>query len=121
MSSSLIVSELKNLLGTSDAALAEVLGLMEESQVEIIYKTIKEKYNRQAIEKELEVKVLERLKSRNIVLPKGITMDQAERTIILSTLEECHGNISQSAQTLGIGRKTLHRKIMEYGILKEVS
>ncbi len=51
-----------------------------------------------------------------IKLSSGITLADAEREIIRFTLRRLNGNKSKTAETLGIGRKTLHRKIQEYGI-----
>ena len=41
-------------------------------------------------------------------------MEEAERKIILSTIEYCAGNKSRASELLEIGRKTLHRKLNEY-------
>ena len=49
-----------------------------------------------------------------IRVPTGISLAEAEREIIRSTLAQKKGNKSKTAETLGIGRKTLHRKILEY-------
>jgi DNA-binding protein Fis len=38
-------------------------------------------------------------------------MEDAERIIIRDTLSWCRGNQSKAAEILGLGRKTLHRKI----------
>ncbi len=46
----------------------------------------------------------------------GTSLAEAEKTIIRSTLNSNSGNKSRTAEILGIGRKTLHRKIGEYGI-----
>ena len=46
----------------------------------------------------------------------GTSLAEAEKTIIRSTLHSNSGNKSRTAEILGIGRKTLHRKIAEYGI-----
>lgn len=51
-----------------------------------------------------------------IRIPTGSTMAEAEAEIIRSTLNANNGNKSRTAETLGIGRKTLHRKIAEYHI-----
>ena len=51
-----------------------------------------------------------------IKIDLGVSMSDAERVIIESTLNFCNGNKSKTADVLGIGRKTLHRKINEYGI-----
>lgn len=46
----------------------------------------------------------------------GVSMANAEKKIIRETLLHEKGNKSRTAQILGIGRKTLHRKIQEYKI-----
>ncbi|RPJ03970.1 MAG: sigma-54-dependent Fis family transcriptional regulator [Spirochaetaceae bacterium] len=46
----------------------------------------------------------------------GTTLDEAEKEILLFTLNQQGGNKSRTAEVLGIGRKTLHRKLEEYGI-----
>mgnify|MGYP001776371883 CR=1 FL=1 len=56
--------------------------------------------------------VAENKSSITIDLP--VTMEEAERKIILSTIEYCAGNKSKASELLEIGRKTLHRKLNEY-------
>ncbi len=51
-----------------------------------------------------------------IRVPVGSTLDEAERSIILATLDANRNNKSRTAQVLGIGRKTLHRKLNDYGL-----
>ncbi len=46
----------------------------------------------------------------------GKTLKEAEREIILRTLEEEGGNRTQTAKILGISRRTLQLKLKEYGI-----
>ena len=46
----------------------------------------------------------------------GATLADAEKEVIRSTLAREGGNKSRTADILGIGRKTLHRKIEEYGL-----
>ena len=43
------------------------------------------------------------------------TMDEIEREAILRTLRETEGNRTRSAEILGIGLRTLQRKLKEYG------
>lgn len=50
---------------------------------------------------------------KSIVIPMGITMEEAEMIIIQETLAANNGNKTKTADVLGIGRKTLHRKIGE--------
>jgi len=59
--------------------------------------------------------IREEKKSDTIVLTAGKTMEEYERELILATLHWTGGNKSRAASVLGIGRKTLHRKLEEYG------
>jgi len=43
-------------------------------------------------------------------------MEECEKIIIRDTLSWLNGNKSKTAETLGIGRKTLLRKLVEYGL-----
>ncbi|NNM67984.1 MAG: sigma-54-dependent Fis family transcriptional regulator [Spirochaetales bacterium] len=54
-----------------------------------------------------------------IKLDIGVTMEQAEREIIRQTLIHLRGNKSRTAEVLGIGRKTLHRKLHDYNLIEE--
>jgi len=53
------------------------------------------------------------------VLPRQMTLAEAERIHILQTLERFGGSHSNAAEALGIGRTTLWRKLKEYGIDRE--
>ena len=46
----------------------------------------------------------------------GIRIDQAEKELIRNTLKMVSGNREQAAKILGIGERTLYRKIKEYGL-----
>lgn len=46
----------------------------------------------------------------------GITLKEAERELIINTIAYAKGNKTKAAEILGIGRKTLHRKLQEYGL-----
>ena len=48
----------------------------------------------------------------SIRIPMGTSMAESEKLIIRSTLNYAKGNKSRTAEILGIGRKTLHRKFM---------
>lgn len=54
--------------------------------------------------------------SEAILVPYGISLDEAEKIVILENLEANNGNKSKTADILKIGRKTLHRKLNEYGL-----
>jgi DNA-binding NtrC family response regulator len=45
---------------------------------------------------------------------EGLTMEEIERRAILSALERTGGNRTQAAEALGIGLRTLQRKLKEY-------
>lgn len=46
----------------------------------------------------------------------GISIEQAERELIRNTLKMVHGNREQAARILGIGERTLYRKLREYDL-----
>ena len=58
-------------------------------------------------------------RAESISVPMGITLDEAEKLIIEENLAANKGNKSKTADLLGIGRKTLHRKLAEYGLETE--
>jgi DNA-binding NtrC family response regulator len=45
----------------------------------------------------------------------GATVDEAERMLILRTLESTGQNKTRAAEILGVSLKTLHNKLKEYG------
>lgn len=49
--------------------------------------------------------------SKMITIPLGTTLEEAELMIINQTLAANNGNKTKTAEALGIGRKTLHRKL----------
>jgi DNA-binding NtrC family response regulator len=49
-----------------------------------------------------------------IRIPYGTRLDESEKWIIRDTLSHCEGNKSKAAEMLGISRKTLHRKVLEW-------
>ncbi len=55
-----------------------------------------------------------------IEIPQGTSLRDAEKKIILQTLREQAGNRTRTAEVLGIGRRTLIRKLQEYGVGEEV-
>jgi two-component system response regulator AtoC len=50
------------------------------------------------------------------VVRGGMTVEDAERQLIVQALKETDGNRTRAAQRIGISRRTLHRKLKEYGI-----
>ncbi len=53
-------------------------------------------------------------KSASISIPVGTPMEEAEKIIIMENLSRNKGNKTKTADILGIGRKTLHRKLDEW-------
>ncbi len=58
----------------------------------------------------------EKGESEVIKIPIGSTMENAEKEIIIKTLNHENNNKKRVADILGIGRKTLYRKLKEYNI-----
>ncbi|GMO68557.1 MAG: sigma-54 dependent transcriptional regulator [Treponemataceae bacterium] len=52
----------------------------------------------------------------SLSIPAGLTLEEAEKRYILQSLAANKDNKSRTALTLGIGRKTLHRKLAEWGM-----
>jgi len=46
----------------------------------------------------------------------GVPLDSITKQAILQTLDLCNGNREEAAKMLGIGERTLYRKIKEYGM-----
>ncbi|HEY8666842.1 MAG TPA: sigma-54 dependent transcriptional regulator [Tepidisphaeraceae bacterium] len=46
----------------------------------------------------------------------GISIEQAEKELIRNTLKMVNGNREQASKILGIGERTLYRKIKDYGL-----
>ena len=46
----------------------------------------------------------------------GMSLSEAEKLLIANTLKMVNGNRTQAAKILGIGERTLYRKIKEYGL-----
>lgn len=55
----------------------------------------------------------ENMEEKSIRIPLGISMEEAEMIIIQENLAANNGNKSKTADILGIGRKTLQRKLEE--------
>ena len=52
--------------------------------------------------------------SRSIEIEVGSSMEDVEKRVIIETLAHTHGDKTRAAQILGIGRKTLYRKLLQY-------
>jgi|GEM_PF-5029855 len=54
---------------------------------------------------------------KELRIPVGTTIAEAEKALILATLKMTDGHRSQAANTLGISVKTLYNKLRDYGLL----
>jgi len=54
--------------------------------------------------------------AEEIRLPVGVSMQEAEKAIIEETMKACGHNKEACAKTLGIGLRTLYRKLKQYDI-----
>jgi DNA-binding NtrC family response regulator len=57
-----------------------------------------------------------RPEKETVNFPVGTDMAQVERDMIRKTLQHVGGNRKKAAQLLGIGERTLYRKIQMYGL-----
>ncbi|MBT8046484.1 MAG: hypothetical protein KJN67_04900 [Pontiella sp.] len=48
-----------------------------------------------------------------------LTVDEMEKRMVIQALEKTGGNRTKAAEKLGISRRTLHRKLNQYGLGKE--
>src|SRR5216110_1038495 len=51
-----------------------------------------------------------------VIYKPGMSMTDVERAAIDAALRETHGNRRKAAETLGIGERTLYRKLKEYAV-----
>ncbi len=63
---------------------------------------------------DLPAALREKEEASSIIIPVGSNMNEAEKQVILQTLASQNGNKTKTADILGIGRRTLHRKLEEY-------
>ncbi len=55
-------------------------------------------------------------KGNTITIQAGTPMKEIEKKVIIKTLAQTNGNKTKTAELLGIGTRTLYRKIEEYGL-----
>ena len=67
----------------------------------------------------LPSEITEHSKENVIKIKAGTPLKEAERELIRATLINAKGNRTKAANMLGLGRKTLYRKIEEYGLMTE--
>ena len=60
--------------------------------------------------------VIQSERQLNQPIGKGVTLEEAEKQLIIRTIKECRGNRTATAKKIGISRRTLHRKLHRYGL-----
>jgi DNA-binding NtrC family response regulator len=50
------------------------------------------------------------------VVDRQMTVQEAEKQLIIQALQDCEGNRTEAAKKLGMSRRTLHRKLHKYGL-----
>lgn len=63
---------------------------------------------------DLPQNIKENTDENSISIPLGMPMSEVEKIVIQANLSANNGNKSKTADILGIGRKTLHRKLEEF-------
>jgi two-component system response regulator AtoC len=56
------------------------------------------------------------LTARQLIARSDLSLEQAEKELILLALRETEGNRTQAAKKLGMSRRNLHRKLREYNV-----
>jgi two-component system response regulator AtoC len=56
------------------------------------------------------------LSARQLLARNDLSLEQAEKELILLALKETEGNRTQAAKKLGMSRRNLHRKLREYKV-----
>ncbi|MGH9421711.1 MAG: helix-turn-helix domain-containing protein, partial [Thermoanaerobaculia bacterium] len=56
------------------------------------------------------------VKAADVMIAPGMTMAEIERAAITSALSATKGNRRKAAEMLGIGERTMYRKLRDYGI-----
>ena len=54
--------------------------------------------------------------AREKIASGGLSWKEAERQLVIHALEACEGSRTEAAKKLGISRRTLHRKIHQFGL-----
>ena len=54
--------------------------------------------------------------AKDVLGKKTLTVEDAEKALIIRALKECNGNRTQAAEKIGMSRRTLHRKLHTYNL-----
>jgi two-component system response regulator AtoC len=65
---------------------------------------------------DIPIQVREQAGTGKIAIDAELTVDEMEKRMVIQALEKTGGNRTKAAEKLGISRRTLHRKLNQYGI-----
>ena len=54
--------------------------------------------------------------AKEVLSKKNLTVEDAEKALIIRALKECEGNRTKAAEKIGMSRRTLHRKLHTYNL-----
>ena len=54
--------------------------------------------------------------AKEVLSKKNLTVEDAEKALIIRALKECGGNRTKAAEKIGMSRRTLHRKLHAYNL-----
>ncbi len=54
--------------------------------------------------------------AKDVLGKKNLTVEDAEKALIIRALNDCNGNRTQAAEKIGMSRRTLHRKLHIYNL-----
>ena len=54
--------------------------------------------------------------AKEVLNKKNLTVEDAEKALIIRALKECNGNRTKAAEKIGMSRRTLHRKLHTYNL-----
>jgi len=69
--------------------------------------------------KDIPAQVREQSSAGEVKVNADLTVDEMEKRMVVQALEKTGGNRTKAAEKLGMSRRTLHRKLNEYGIGKD--
>ena len=64
----------------------------------------------------MSIEVRDQTDVKHVRIPVGSSLAEAERELIMATLEGCRGNKSTAARVLGISLKTLYNRLNAYSM-----
>ena len=63
-----------------------------------------------------EIDFLTHPDAKDVLGKKNLTVEDAEKALIIRALKECKGNRTKAANKIGMSRRTLHRKLHTYNL-----